>query len=450
MARQMSGRGLVIAAPGSGSGKTTIALGLVRALRDVGVKVAAAKVGPDYIDPGFHAAAAGRACVNLDPWAMRPATLAGLTARLNAAADLIVCEGVMGLYDGIDASGAASTAALAARIGWPVVLVIDAAGLAASVAALLHGFAAPPNSLRQDGLSIAGVIFNRIGGERHLAILSEAVQRARPDLRIFGGVPRSTEIVMPERHLGLVPAGEQADVESVIEAAARLIAAHVDVDALKAAARPASLDGQFDARPMLPPLGQRIAVARDAAFAFAYPWILDAWAVAGASVSVFSPLADEAPPADADAVFLPGGYPELHAGPLAGNRRFLGGLRDAGARGATVYGECGGYMVLGRGLIDAAGQRHAMAGLLPLETSFADRRLHLGYREASVAQDGPLGPRGARWRGHEFHYASVVSEADGAPLFRVADARGHQLATAGIRISNVLGSFIHLIDHANV
>lgn len=446
----MGGRGLVIAAPGSGSGKTTVTLGVLRALREAGVNVAGAKVGPDYIDPGFHAAASGRDCINLDPWAMRAGTIARLATQLGERHDLIVCEGVMGLYDGIDPAGTASTAALAAAIGWPVVLVVDAAGLAASAAALVHGFANPPPSLANSGLTIAGVIFNRVGSPRHLELLRAAVQRAAPELRVFGGVPRAEKIALPERHLGLIPAGEQPALETLIDAAARLIEAHVDLDGLQACARPAAVSEAPRPGAAIAPLGRRIAVARDDAFAFAYPWMLDGWSAAGASLSVFSPLADQAPAHDADAIFLPGGYPELHAGRLAASQRFLDGLRAAARRGAVVYGECGGYMALGRGLIDAAGHRHALAGLLPLETSFADRRLHLGYRETTLAEDGPLGRSGARYRGHEFHYATVVEEGAAPPLFAVADSGGHQLATAGRRSGNVMGSFIHLIDHAKV
>ena len=445
-----AGRGLIIAAPGSGSGKTTVTLGLLRALRDAGVKVAAAKAGPDYIDSGLHEAASGGPCLNLDPWAMRPATLAAFVRHLGAHADIVVCEGVMGLYDGIDASGTASTAALAAATGWPVVMVVDAEGVAASVAALLHGFAHPPSSLARTGLTIAGVIFNRLGGARHRELLHEAVRTALPDIAVFGGLPRATQVTLPERHLGLVPAGEQSQLESTLSHAARLIESTLDLSALQASARAATL--AHDGTPPIPiaPLGQRIAVARDAAFAFAYPWLLDGWRRAGATVTPFSPLADEAPATDADAVFLPGGYPELHAGRLAASHRFLGGLRSAAARGTSLYGECGGYMTLGRGLVDADGQRHALAGLLPLETSFAERRLHLGYREVTLLDDGPLGRGGARYRGHEFHYATVRAEGVGARLFAAADSRGHQLATAGLRSGTVCGSFIHLIDHANV
>src|SRR6185312_3908794 len=196
----------------------------------------------------------------------------------------------------------------------------------------------------------------------------------------------------------------------------------------------------------LPPLGQRIAVARDVAFAFAYPALLEQWRATGAELSFFSPLADEAPSAHADAIYLPGGYPELHAGRLAGNGQFMKGLRAAAARGATIFGECGGYMVLGAGLIDPDGESHAMAALLPLQASFAERRLHLGYRRARLAMDCALGARGAVFRGHEFHYAVVEDEGGGEALFLCEDARGRALGSSGRRAGAVFGSFLHLID----
>ncbi len=196
------------------------------------------------------------------------------------------------------------------------------------------------------------------------------------------------------------------------------------------------------------PLGQRIAVASDTAFAFAYPHLLAAWREAGAEILPFSPLADQAPDLAADAVYLPGGYPELQAGRLAGNRCFLDGLRAAAGQGRAIYGECGGYMVLGTGLTDAEGQRHAMAGLLPVETSFAERRLHLGYRRTALAAATPLGAAGTVWRGHEFHYASILSEGPGEALFEAWDAEGAPLGRLGRRAGSVFGSFFHLIDRA--
>jgi cobyrinic acid a,c-diamide synthase len=441
--------GVILAAPASGGGKTTVTLALARAFRLQGVRIAAAKTGPDYIDPGFHAAATGLPCLNLDPWAMRASTLAHLTAQLSTAADLVLCEGVMGLFDGIDAGGTGSTAELAAITGWPVVLVVDARGMGASAAALVHGLVHPPPALAREGLRVAGVIFNRVGGPAHVRLLRAAIERAVPDIPVIGAVPRNTGLSLPERHLGLVPAGERPGLEAFLDGAAAAIATSIDLKRLRSVAAPACLPPKSHKWP-ISPLGQRIAVARDNAFVFAYPAVLAGWRDAGAAVSFFSPLADEAPAGDCDAVYLPGGYPELHAGRLASAARFLGGLRRAASRDAVVYGECGGYMTLGDGLVDADGRRHAMAGLLPLETSFAERRLHLGYRQISVRDSGPLGPAGTSYRGHEFHYATVINEGGGVPLFAVADAAGRQLPAAGRRIGTVCGSFLHLIDEAIV
>jgi len=436
----------MIAAPASGSGKTVVTLGLLRHLRDRGVAVASAKSGPDYIDPAFHAAASGRACVNLDAWAMRPETLDALAARQAEGADLLVVEAAMGLFDGAPGPGSVgdgSAADLAARFGWPVVLVLDAGGQSFSAAAVLAGF----KSFRED-IRIAGVIFNRVGSARHEAILRRAA--AHPGLPVLGLVPRLPALALPSRHLGLVQAGEHAALEAFLAAAGEAVGAGVDAEALKQVTllSPPSRKGRGDHKTFIPPLGQRIAVAGDTAFAFAYPHLLAAWRAAGAEILPFSPLADEAPDPSADAVYLPGGYPELQAGRLAGNRRFLDGLRAAAGQGRAVYGECGGYMVLGTGLTDAEGHRHAMAGLLPVETSFAERRLHLGYRRAALAAATPLGAAGTVWRGHEFHYASILSEGPGEALFEVWDAEGAPLGRLGRRAGSVFGSFFHLIDRA--
>lgn len=439
----MGAAGLIIAAPASGSGKTCLTLGLLRLFARQGVAVASAKVGPDYIDPAFHAAASGRPCLNLDPWAMRPATLAHAVATLAQGASLIICEGVMGLFDGATAT-AGSTADVAAALGWPVILVVDVRAQAASAAAVARGFA----SHRAD-VEVAGVIFNRVGSARHAAILSEACAEALPALPILGALPRLDGLRLPERHLGLVQAGEHPDLDAFLDRAAALMAEHLDTDALVALARPGPAVGAglptAGVEP-LRPIGQKIALAADAAFAFAYPLTLACWRAAGATIAPFSPLADEAPAADADAVYLPGGYPELHAGTLAGNARFLGGLRAAAARGACVFGECGGYMVLGESLIDADGHAHAMAGLLPLATSFAERRLQLGYRRTTLLAATRLGAAGTAFRGHEFHYATVCREGRGQALFACADAAGTPMATAGRINGSVAGSFIHLID----
>jgi cobyrinic acid a,c-diamide synthase len=434
--------GLILAAAASGSGKTTLTLALLRHLRKNGRRVASAKAGPDYIDPGFHDAASGAPCLNLDAWAMRRETMAALVAALERHADLVLCEGAMGLFDGAGKSGHGSTADLAALTGWPVVLVVDVAGQSGSAAALLRGFTG-----HRPDVPIAGVIFNRVGGPRHAATLDSSVRMALPRLRILGHVPRLAELALPERHLGLVQASEHEDLDRFLDRAADLVASAVDVAAVEKLACASRLASMAPPRP-LDPLGQRIAVARDVAFAFAYPSMIEGWRSAGAALDFFSPLADEPPAAAADAVFLPGGYPELHAGKLAGNRRFLDGLRQAAQRGATVYGECGGYMVMGRGLADAAGIRHQMAGLLPLETTFAERRRQLGYRAVRLEAAGALGAAGEAFRGHEFHYATILAEGDGAPLFTVRDADGAALGAMGRAQGRIVGSFLHLVDRA--
>lgn len=429
-------RAVLIAAPSSGSGKTVFTLGLLRHLNRSGVRAASAKAGPDYIDPAFHAAATAKPCFNLDSWAMGADLTRAAAAHAAGDADVLVCEGVMGLFDGATVSEG-SSADLAALNDWPVVLVVDAGAQGASAAAVVQGFVR-----FRDDVRVAGVVFNKVGPGRHEDILREACARAVPDVPVLGCVPRIHDLVVPSRHLGLVQAVEHPDLAAFLDRAADLVAAHVDVDALMALA--GSVAPSDDTARPLPPLGQRIAVARDAAFAFAYPLVLDGWRQAGAEISFFSPLADEAPDRNADAVYLPGGYPELHAGTLAANGGFLGGLRGAAARDIRVFGECGGYMVLGDTLIDADGTAHAMAGLLGLETSFAQRKLHLGYRQAATVGGSPLGAPGLEFRGHEFHYATVTGEV-GNPLFSCRDAQGTEKGVMGLCSGTVAGSFVHLI-----
>ncbi len=439
-------KGLIVAAPASGSGKTLVTLGLLRHLAKAGRKVISAKVGPDYIDPAFHAHASGRACVNLDGWAMRAATFSGLLGALHGDGEIAVCEGVMGLFDGARVAPgkpSGSTADVARATGWPVLLVIDAQAQAASAAAVVRGFAS-----HETGISIAGVVFNRIGGEAHRAILMDAMAAALPEIPVLGCLPRGAALQLPSRHLGLVQALEHPDLEAFVEGAAALVGEHLDMARLVELMRPIAGAHATEAEPALPPLGQRIAVARDAAFAFAYPHLLKSWHDAGAEIVAFSPLADEAPDTGTDAIYLPGGYPELHAGRLAANSGFLGGLRNAAAKGTPIFGECGGYMVLGRALIDADGEAHAMAGLLGVETSFAEPKLTLGYRQARALAAGPLGDAGIDFRGHEFHYARVTAAETGEALFAIADAAGRDLGRAGLVAGSVAGSFIHLIDRA--
>jgi cobyrinic acid a,c-diamide synthase len=430
--------GLIFAAPASGSGKTTLVAGLLRLLARRGVPASAAKLGPDYIDPAFHSAALGKACLNIDLWAMQPETVAALLDRFSRDGALVVVEGAMGLFDGA-ADGTASAADFASLTGWPVILIVDARGQAQSAGALLSGFAR-----HRADTAIDGVIFNRVGGASHEAALRQA---AGPlGIPVLGCIPRVEELRLPERHLGLVQAMEHGDLEGFLDRLADHLEPRLDLGKLLDLARPVRPQPAASKEGYVPRLGQRIAVARDAAYGFVYAGQIDAWRRAGSEIVFFSPLTDEAPPADCDAVYLPGGYPELHAGRLATGSRFFDGLRRAADEDAVIFGECGGYMTLGTGLVDKGGQRHAMAGLLPLESSFAEPRLHLGYRQASLRDAGPLGPAGAAFRGHEFHYATVIAEGEGEALFDCHDALGRALGSTGRRRGNIAGSFIHLID----
>lgn len=436
--------GLIIAAPSSGSGKTLVTLGLLRHLRNLGIDVVSAKSGPDYIDPAFHEAATGRSSRNLDPWAMRERTLGDIAGDMAARADDIICEGVMGLFDGASLSGDrfdGSTAALAEITGWPVILVIDASKQAASAAVVAKGFAE-----HRPFVDVVGVIFNKVGSPKHADILTQALEKIAPELKIFGTLPRTPELTLPSRHLGLVQAAEHPDLEKFLERAANWVGEHLDITAIRRAMRSWPVRPRHDSPTIIPPLGQRIAVARDDAFAFCYPAVLEGWRSAGSEIELFSPLANEAPSDTADAIYLPGGYPELHGGKIAANWEFLDGLQRAADASKPIFGECGGYMVLGHGLTDSDGRRHPMAGLLPLETSFATRRLHLGYRRATLSKAGPLGGARTRFRGHEFHFATVVEEGPGLPLFRIEDANGNDLGETGLADRRVMGSFIHLID----
>ena len=354
----MTARGIIIAAPSSGAGKTTVTLAVLAALAQRGVKVRAAKTGPDYIDPAFHAAAVGAPSINLDSWAMPPALLDALAARAACDVDIFIIEGVMGLFDG--ASGVVgrrgTTADLAAHFGIPVVLVLDIARQAQSAAAVVRGFAS-----HDPAVHIAGVILNRAASEKHRALVADAI--AALGIPVFGAVPRDVVLTLPERHLGLVQAGEHADLAMLIERLAALAERHLDLDALIANAGPLRIGAVNGVPTALPPPGQRIALAQDPAFSFVYPHLLEAWRQAGAEIVPFSPLADEAPPEGADCCWLPGGYPELQAEALAAAHRFKSGLRRF-AETRPVHGECGGYMVLGESIEDAAGKHHAMTGLL--------------------------------------------------------------------------------------
>lgn len=428
--------GLMIAAPASGTGKTTVMLGLLRALTEDGLAVQPFKSGPDYIDPAFHRAASGRASFNLDSWAMGAGLMDTIAAEAKGA-DFVLAEGSMGLYDGVARAGATGNGAsadVARRMGWPVVLVVDVSGQAQSAAATALGF-----KRFDEGLPFAGVILNRVASPRHERLARRGMEEV--GIKVLGALPRRGDLTLPERHLGLVQAAEHPDLETAIADYAAFLRAHADLGAIWQAA--AAVSRPAATAPLPPPPAQRIALARDEAFSFTYPHLLEGWRRAGAEILPFSPLADEAPTADADLVWLPGGYPELHAGRLAAATHFHAGLKRH-AQTRPVHGECGGYMVLGAGLIDKQGTRHAMAGLLGLVTSYAQRRMHLGYRHAQLLRPMAGVAAGARLRGHEFHYSTIIEQPD-ETLAKVTDADGAEVAETGSHCGPVTGTFFHLI-----
>ena len=435
-------RGLMIAAPRSGSGKTTATLGLLRAFKRRGVDVVGLKSGPDYIDPAFHAAASGREGVNLDSWAMSPELLAALAAQTLKQRALGLCEASMGLFDGVPAKSGltGASADVAAALGMPVLLVVDVTGQAQSAAAVVKGCAT-----YDERLKVGGVIVNRVGSERHRRLVVDAIEPM--GIPVLGTLPRNDKVALPERHLGLVQAGETEALEARLEAIADFVETHVDCARVLELAGDLDLASPGSAPPAVRPPGQRIALAHDTAFSFIYPHLVQGWRAAGAEIVFFSPLADQPPPSDCDLCWLPGGYPELHAGRLAAASRFRQGLRHF-AETRPVHGECGGYMALGMSLVDASGVAHPMAGLLGVETSFEKRRMTLGYREARIASNCALGLKGALLRGHEFHYATIVATGGDDPFAFVRDVYGAPEAPSGSRRGRVTGSFFHVIAEA--
>jgi len=434
-------KGLVLAAPSSGSGKTVITLALLRALRNAGFQPGSLKIGPDYIDPGFHRAASGGECRNFDSWAMRSGTLEDQVVKVAADCDVVIAEGVTGLFDGA-ADGTGSTADAANQQGWPILLIVDVRGQGASVAALVEGFAR-----HRDDTQIAAVILNQVGSSRHRDILTAAMTPT--GVPILGMIPRCEALALPDRHLGLIQAAELPELNQQIDQAAAIIEAEINLDALIEYSVPITTKIGRPRTVQIPPPGQRIAVAQDDAFSFIYPNFLDGWRKAGASLSFFSPLANEAPADGSDAVYLPGGYPELHAGRLSKNEVFLNGLKQAAASKATIYGECGGYMVLGESLTNRDGQSFEMAGLLPVRTSFAKPRLQLGYRKLTLLDDCFLGAKDVKYRGHEFHYSSQTRADSTSPLFSTTDAVNKALPPPGCRRRTVMGAYVHLIDRVD-
>lgn len=433
---------LVVAGVASGVGKTTFTLGLLEALRRRGLVVQPFKVGPDFIDPGFHGLVAGRPSHNLDGWLCSRDVVRATVARHAADADLALVEGVMGCFDGRGASSdEGSTAEIAKWLGAPAVLVVDAWAMARSAGAIVLGFE------RFDAdLDLAGVVFNRVAGETHWQWLREAVT-ARCRAVPLGYLPRRDSLALPERHLGLVTAAEHGMPRAVLDELVGAIEATVDVDALLRLARsavepdatPARARGSGGA-----PTRARIGVARDVAFQFYYPANFELLRAAGAELVFWSPL-DDAELPDVDALYLGGGYPEVHAGRLAANIPMREAVRAFALGGRPVYAECGGLLYLAEALEDEAGVLQPMVGVLPTVGRMAPRRLTLGYAEVEVTRATPLGPAGTVVRGHEFHASRIDEVPEEVPrAYTVRTSRGGAPRAEGYLLGETLMSYVHL------
>ena len=427
----MAQKGLILGAASSNAGKTLITTALLRALSVRGHDIMGAKTGPDYIDPAFHMAACGKPSVNLDPFAMDKGTLCHYAHRTKAHHLLI--EGVMGLFDGAVGLNV-STSTLASQLNLPVILVMNVRGQSQTA-----GYIAA--ALRNLQPLITGVILNEVGSDRH-AHLIETVLRDE-GLRCFGAVPTNSALHVPSRHLGLVQMAELNNDPAwsdFIDNAGNLIAKSCDLDALIQAFSPIE---SAPAPVLADPPAQNITLVRDEAFGFAYQHQLENWQKKGAEITTISALGNDSIPKDTGFLFLPGGYPELHLPALSANHRFLSDLRNLASKNIPIYGECGGYMALGEAIIDADGTCYQMAGLLPLVTSFAERKRALGYRHLAPRPQAPAYLSHARY-GHEFHFTTVTSSS-GTALFDIQDASGTSLGSAGLIQGSVCGSYCHII-----
>jgi len=424
---------VVIAGTSSGAGKTTVASGLIGALRARGLRVQPFKVGPDYIDPSYHALAAGRPGRNLDAFLSGPELIAPLVRHGGAGADLAVIEGVMGMFDGASGRGElASTAHVAKLLQAPVLLIVDASAMARSAAAIVHGF-----DSFDAGASVAGVIFNRVGSDTHTALLREAMQPL--GIPVLGVLRRDERVIAPERHLGLVPAAErESRAAAALAVLAEVVASSVDLEAVQRIARaaPALAGPAWDPVADMEPAAARVAIARGPAFSFHYEENLELLSAAGAELAPFDPTVDESLPPDAGALILAGGFPEVFGAELAANVPLRAEVRAFAASGRPVLAECGGLLYL----LDALDE-HPMCGVLPGYGRMAGR-LTLGYREAVSATAIPWLRRGARMRGHEFHYSTAQTPAAPEPAWELS-ARGATRAE-GVVAGAVQASYLHV------
>ncbi len=433
---------IVIAGTKSGCGKTTVSLGLLAALAGRGLKVAPFKVGPDFIDAGHHSRVAGVAARNLDGWMLSKQYNLDTFARCAADADVAVVEGVMGLFDGYDGkSEAGSSAQMAKWLGAPVVLLVDAASMARSAAAVVLGFE------RFDAeLTFAGVIFNNLGSPRHLQFLKEALG-GHVAMPCLGGILRREDIGIPERHLGLVTREDHPLSRDGIQRLADLIEESVDLESLLDGLAETTLPGpDRDKRQSgQPDKKVRIGIARDNAFCFYYEDNFEWLQNMGAKLVFFSPLADRNLPADLDGLYFGGGYPELFGAKLAANAGMRNRIKENSLDGMPIYGECGGFMYLCETLIDLNGDSFPMSGCFPFTTRMLTRLKALGYREITLTHDTVIGHAGMTLRGHEFHYSERIGGASRVPaVFAVSDRAGVEKSPEGFTTRHTLGSYHHL------
>ena len=427
---------IVIAATQSGGGKTTLVTGLLAALRTRGLTVQSFKVGPDYIDLGYHRLASGRTGHNLDTWLVPEARLTEIFARECAGADIAVIEGVMGLYDG-GRRGISSTAAIAKALDAPVLLVIDAKSVGASAAATALGF-----RVYDARLNLAGVLLNRLGSETHEEMIREAM--AGIDMPVYGVLRRDAALALPERHLGLTPVEENAAAETV-RAIGERVEAGLDLDSILKLARSAAPMTIAEVKRAEKAAPVRIGIAHDEAFSFYYAASLAELEAYGAEIIAFSPLHDEALP-EVDGVLIGGGFPEMFAAQLAENASMRASLCRAAEEGMPIYAECGGYMYLMQSLVDFDGVEHAMAGIFPARARMTEKLQMVGYVEAEQAVDTVLGSAGLLLHGHEFHFSVEEAEraADLVRPFTFTKLRNGARYAAGCVYKNVLGSYLHL------
>jgi cobyrinic acid a,c-diamide synthase len=430
---------LVVAGTASGVGKTTVTVALARAFRDRGLTVATFKCGPDYLDPTYHSRATDSECHTLDAWMMTNEQVLSTFAEETRGADIALIEGMMGLFDGVaPTSNSGSTAQIARWLHAPILLVIDAGGMARSVAALVHGFAS-----FEPELDVAGVIANRVGSAGHLELVRQAVE----SVPVWGGLPTDRENAFVERHLGLTAADRNTVDESVLDFWGNAARDWIDLDEVWHAARSSPSDllhpSLAQREPAAPPRC-RIGIAKDAAFHFYYVDNLRRLADSGAELVPFSPLtAPELP--DVDGFYLGGGYPEAHAGALEANAPFRRALRDFADRGGPIYAECGGLMYLTQSIRPLGGSRRAMVGVVNAEAIVSERLRAIGYVQATTLRDTILGPAGTRLRGHQFRHSELsVAAGDTLPAaFSLKSPQGVALPDEGFASRNVVASYVH-------